>query len=175
MKKTVKTISIIGLIFISLIFYLYLSGYRYNHSTSYPTGIYQLTNRPMSYKLGQLVLFCPPNNPIMQEALKRHYLRRGFCQGGFEPVIKKVFAVGGDNVSFKDNRLFINAHVIPNMIMLNKDSQGRALPKRNDEIISKNSYFLLSDHQPKISFDSRYYGSVPADNIKGVAIPIYIF
>ncbi|KAB1511995.1 conjugative transfer signal peptidase TraF [Photobacterium damselae] len=173
--KFVKSISIIGLIFISLIFILYLLGYRYNHSTSYPKGIYQLTKQQISYEKGQLVLFCPPNNATLQLALNRKYLEYGICNGGFEPVIKKVFGTPDDIISFTDGVINVNYHPIKNTTVLDHDSMGRYLPHLADFVVPSNSYFLLSDHKPKVSFDSRYYGSVPIDNIKGLVIPIYIF
>lgn len=173
--KFVKSISIIGLIFISLILILYLSGYRYNHSTSYPKGIYQLTKQQISYEKGQLVLFCPPNNATLQLALKRQYLRYGMCKGGFEPVIKKVFGTTDDIISFNNGVVNINSLPIENTTVLAHDSIGRYLPQLTDLVVPNKSYFLLSDYKPKVSFDSRYYGSVPIDNIKGLVIPIYIF
>ncbi len=86
-------IVIITLILFFSIFSLYLLGYRFNHSTSYPFGIYQLTGQQAHYKKGELILFCPPNSPILHTALERHYLNAGTCDGGFEPVIKKSSAL----------------------------------------------------------------------------------
>ena len=160
---------------IGSIFILYNLGYRWNHSTSYPKGIYQLTVKNKYYQKGQLVLFCPPNNSALQLALKRKYLRNGMCNGGFEPVIKKIYGIENDKISFKNSIITINSLHIPDTKILAYDIHNRPLPKLNNFTVPKKFYFLLSDHQPKISFDSRYYGAVPIENIKGIIIPIYLF
>ncbi|ELV7517769.1 conjugative transfer signal peptidase TraF [Photobacterium damselae] len=172
---TKKLLIIIGLILISLIFCLYKMGFRYNHSNSYPKGIYQLIGNKDSYQKGDLVLFCPPDNATLQLALDRQYLGYGMCRGGFEPVIKKVFGTPDDIISFTDNIVNVNHSPIKNTIVLDNDSMGRFLPQLSDFVVPRKSYFLLSDYKPKLSFDSRYYGVVPSDNIKGIIMPIYTF
>ncbi len=164
-------IVIITLILFFSIFSLYLLGYRFNHSTSYPFGLYQLTGQQAHYKKGELILFCPPNRPILHTALERHYLNAGTCDGGFEPVIKKIFGVTGDKVSFKQT-ININNTPIPHTRRLQTDSKGRSLPQLSDFIISPHHLFVLSDHKPTISFDSRYYGEVSIHNVIGGIKPI---
>ncbi|WP_318452331.1 conjugative transfer signal peptidase TraF [Photobacterium leiognathi] len=163
--------AIITLTLFSLTLSCYLLGYHFNHSTSYPFGIYRLTTQQTHYTKGELILFCPPNKPILHTALERHYLNTGRCEGGFEPVIKKIFGVAGDKISFTQT-ININNTPVPHTRRLQKDSHDRPLPQLSNFIISPHHIFVLSDHKPVISFDSRYYGEVNINNVIGGIKPI---
>ena len=169
-----KILTLFGVTIISLLVYFYATGYRLNHSSSYPQGIYKLQYSQPQYKKGQLVLFCPPNNKIMKMAVERDYLQYGFCNGGFEPVIKKIAAIGGDEITF-NNGVNINRVPVTHAKVLHFDKEKRMLQKLPDFTVPEQSYFMMSDYQPINSFDSRYYGSVPYENIKGLITPIFIF
>ncbi len=153
----------------------YAQGYRYNISYSYPTGIYKLTNEPSDYHRGELVLFCPPNNKAMQTALHRDYIKMGLCSGGFTPVIKKVMAMEGDTISFENQIVHINGQEVPSTMVLSDDSRQRPLPQLASFTLQANEFFMMSDHRPIDSFDSRYYGSVPHHNLLGHIEPVWVW
>lgn len=169
-----KILTLLGITIMSLLLYCYSAGYRWNHSSSYPQGIYQLHSSQPQYTKGQLVLFCPPNNDVMKIAVERDYLRYGFCNGGFEPVIKKIAAISGDKITLK-NGIYINKVPVTHARLLPFDKENRVLQKLPDFTVPDQSYFMMSDYQPINSFDSRYYGSVPHENIKGLITPVFIF
>ncbi|MEJ5074846.1 conjugative transfer signal peptidase TraF [Enterobacter ludwigii] len=150
----------------------YHYGYRINTSISYPTGLYQLVKGPKTYHRGELVLFCPPNNTVMQEALYRDYIKPGLCSGNFEPVIKKVMAEEGDTVTF-EGIVRINGIPVPGARMHSADSLGRALPAQSTVTLAHSQFFLMSDHLPDVSFDSRYYGPVSASKIIDHIRPVF--
>lgn len=161
LKKT-----LIGLIFFLITAVIFHQlGFRWNESTSYPKGLYKVITET-NYKRGDLVLFCPPDSEILQIAVRRNYLRFGMCKGGFEPVIKRIVGLSGDHVSFADV-ISINHQRIPKTKVLSEDSLHRALPQLSDFILPPNSAFVISDHTPIRSFDSRYYGAIPLKNIIG--------
>jgi conjugative transfer signal peptidase TraF len=151
---------------------MFHAGYRFNASISYPTGLYHLTEAPHEYHRGDLVLFCPPDNSVMQMALYRDYIKPGTCKGGFTPVIKKVMAVAGDTVSF-GQQVRINNIPVPNARMLVSDIKGRSLPLPDTLTLAKGQFFMMSDHRPAISFDSRYYGPVQFHNLIGHIKPVF--
>ncbi|WP_305843204.1 S26 family signal peptidase, partial [Photobacterium leiognathi] len=66
----------------------------------------------------------------------------------------------------------INNTPVPHTRRLQKDSQGRPLPQLSNFIISPHHIFVLSDHKPVISFDSRYFGEVNINNVIGGIKPI---
>ncbi|WP_436883138.1 conjugative transfer signal peptidase TraF [Enterobacter asburiae] len=149
----------------------YVAGLRVNISNSYPPGLYRLTTDATPFHTGSLVLFCPPDGPAMQLALSRDYIKPGTCRGGFSPVIKKIMAVTGDHIAL-NGIIRINSKSMPGYTVLKTDSHHRPLPQRDDLIVPPNSVFLLSDHRPADSFDSRYYGAVPVSQIQGHIHPI---
>ncbi|EGR1335247.1 conjugative transfer signal peptidase TraF [Vibrio harveyi] len=151
----------------------YAAGYRVNTSNSYPPGIYKIGKQP-SYHVGELVFFCPPNNDAVHMAKERGYIKLGLCVSHTTPAIKKIFATAGDQIELNDV-VKINGLSIPNTTILSHDSQGRPLPALKSFTLSKHQFFMLSDHAPKISYDSRYYGPITDSAVIGKANPIYLF
>ena len=149
----------------------YLAGWRVNISNSYPPGLYRLTTDNAPLHTGDMVLFCPPDGPPMQLALSRDYIKPGTCKGGFSPVIKKIMAVAGDHISL-DGKIRINGVSMPDYHVLKADSHHRPLPQLDSLTVPPDSVFLLSDHRPADSFDSRYYGSVPVSQVQGHIHPV---
>ena len=169
---TLTLLSTTGLLLVVVSVMCSQYGFRFNTSISYPTGLYRLTDASPAYRKGDLVLFCPPDNAVMQMALARDYIKPGTCQGGFTPVIKKVMATGGDVVTF-DHQVSINARPVPQARMLPADGEGRPLPSPAPRQLAPDTYLMLSDHRPVVSFDSRYYGPVPAKNVIGHIHPVF--
>ncbi|WP_235424027.1 conjugative transfer signal peptidase TraF [Citrobacter koseri] len=153
------------------VIYAWHDGYRVNTSNSYPPGLYQLRHRDTNYRQGDLVLFCPPDGPAMQLALSRSYIHPGPCRGGFTPVIKKVMAIAGNRITL-DEIIRINGIPMPRYRILPADRHHRPLPRLASLTVPAGSVFLLSDHRPEDSFDSRYYGPVPVSLIQGRIRPV---
>ena len=170
LKITIGTILTLVLLF-TLIYQL---GYRINLSESYPRGIYKsIPKKTIDY--GDFVMFCPKNSPLMQEALKRQYILRGQCRGGYYPLLKKVVALQGDNVEIK-KYVYINGEKQKKSKLYKKDPKGNLLPKSKENNISikKGYMFLLSDYH-ELSFDSRYIGAVEINRTISLMKPYYLF
>jgi len=170
LKITIGTILTLVLLF-TLIYQL---GYRINLSESYPRGIYKsIPKKTIDY--GDFVMFCPKNSPLMQEALKRQYILRGQCRGGYYPLLKKVVALQGDNVEIKEY-VYINGEKQKKSKLYKKDPKGNLLPKSKENNISikKGYMFLLSDYH-ELSFDSRYIGAVEINRTISLMKPYYLF
>jgi conjugative transfer signal peptidase TraF len=132
-----------------------------NVTPSEPLGLYVRTG--LAPHTGRLAaFFAPPAAfPYADHALGD--LRR-------VPVLKTLAAGPGDRVCAADGQLLINgrrrAPIAP------RDGQGRALPQwRACRRLGDGEYFALSTRVPN-SFDSRYYGPVPARAILGVFRPL---
>ena len=170
LKITTGTILTLTLLF-TLIYQL---GYKINLSESYPIGIYKsIPKKTIDY--GNFVMFCPKNSLLIQEALKRQYILRGQCRGGYYPLLKKVVALQGDKVEVKDY-VYINGKKQKNSKLYQQDPKGNYLPKpKKDTIIIKKGYmFLLSDYH-ELSFDSRYIGAVEMNRTISLMQPYYLF
>jgi type IV secretory pathway protease TraF len=76
-----------------------LAGFRFNHTHSFPVGVYWTA--PKVAEVGDLGLFDPPDTPLFR-------LARGLgCvgSGGFRPyerMLKRLVAIGGDVVIIDD-------------------------------------------------------------------------
>lgn len=83
------------------------------------------------------------------------------------PFAKEVKCQGGDNLSTQDRDYFCNNHHIGKARIA--DSKGAAVKQFVfNGVIPKDSYFVMGDNPN--SFDSRYWGFLTKDKIKGVAI-----
>ncbi len=177
MKRTIipLTSMVLFVSFVCIGALLYTKGYRYNASYSYPTGLYRITETHSDYQRGELVLFCPPDNEAIQMALERDYIKMGLCPGGSTPVIKKIMAMEGDRISFENHIVHINGGEVPLATVLSEDSQGRPMPQLAPFTLQENELFMMSDHRPLDSFDSRYYGSVPRYQLLGHIEPVWVW
>lgn len=155
------------------IFGAWIAGYRVNVTPSYPLGIWRLeANRSITQ--GSLVLLCPPDTPLFQEAKGFGVLRAGGCRGGYAPLLKRLAAGPGDFVEVREEGVSVNGRLIPNSRPLQHDSQGKTLPRTEDRgWVPEGEAWLLSDFNPR-SFDSRYFGPVSMAQIQGTMVPVWI-
>jgi signal peptidase I len=88
--------------------------------------------------------------------------------------IKRIVAFGGETIEIKDGTILINGKII-NQDNINKHlyiNAGEYGSKGKAVLIPENHYFVMSDYSIK-SFDSRYWGFLPEENIIGKATKIY--
>ena len=87
-------------------------------------------------------------------------------------VIKRVIGLPGDELSYKDDQLFINNKRVKEPFLKEIKAalgQGSLLTENIEKIkIPKDSYFVLGDNR-KISLDSRLTGAIHEDDIVGEA------
>jgi len=143
------------------------AGFRVNTTHSFPLGLYRITGDPPAR--GRLVIFCPPERAVFEEALRRGYLGTGFCPGGYGYLIKKILAAQGDRVS-----IAVRGERVPHSAQVTADPSGRPMPAyRADQLtLSDRQVLLLSDFSPR-SFDGRYFGAIDVRQIRGVLTPIF--
>lgn len=170
------SVYLIGITLIFLAFFLVFQRYDlvYNTSASYPLGVYQRHPINREIKRGDLVLFCLSKGFYSALILDRGYLPSGSCESGFAPLLKRVYALGGDHVVVKEEGIRVNGgEIIHHSRPMVKDLKGRWLPLMDSGIVTDNYYAVLSDHHPR-SFDSRYFGTIHRDDIAYFAKPIWI-
>lgn len=134
----------------------------WNATSSVPRGLY-MVSREISLVPGTLLVVHLPE-PVAHLASQRGYLPTGI------PLIKPVAAGPKAAVCRRGDTIFVNgkARGVAKAVDLN----GRPLPVwqgchrlRNDEV------FLMNAQNPD-SFDGRYFGPIPTQNILGTAHPL---
>ncbi|MDG6882828.1 conjugal transfer peptidase TraF [Phocoenobacter uteri] len=171
MKKLVW-ISKYFIIILSIGFLFIVSGYflgiRINTTPSIPVGIYKIIDK--TPEKGDVILFCPPNNFLFQEARNRMWINKGFCDGELGMMMKILVASEGDKVSINSFGVTING----NYYLHSKRISGLNIPVKsfNNYILKKGEMLTMTDKNP-MSFDGRYYGILNYKNINNVVIPIF--
>jgi len=168
----VKAFAIAGVAVLTVFGVAGAAGFRVNTTPSVPVGLYRITDDPLAK--GRLVIFCPPESAVFDEALRRGYLGAGFCPGGYGLLIKKIVAAAGDRVSISDQGVTINGRAVPHSAPMVADPSGRPLPAYRVEhlTLTERQVLLLSDFSPR-SFDARYFGAIDRRQVRGVLTPLF--
>ncbi|MUZ74451.1 conjugative transfer signal peptidase TraF [Agrobacterium vitis] len=149
-----------------------IGGYRINMTPSEPLGLWRIVTLDRPAAIGALVFICPPQTPTMQVARGRGYLRFGTCPSGLAPLIKTVVAVAGQRVEIGSG-VTIDGRRVASSDLAKRDGKGRPLMPFTGGIVPGNHVFLHSSF--KGSYDSRYFGPLPASGILGLAQPVLTY
>ncbi len=150
-------------------------GVRWNGSASMPQGLWLLAPADSAIRRGEIVAACPPDTIAVREAALRGYIPAGRCPDGLEPLLKTAAAVAGDMVMVTRSGVTVNGVPVEDTMPLDRDGTGRRLQPFpvGAHSVPPGQIWLLSSHQP-LGFDSRYFGPVPAANVRGVARPVWV-
>ncbi|HEU4854376.1 MAG TPA: S26 family signal peptidase [Nitrosospira sp.] len=145
-------------------------GLNVNLTESAPEGIW-ITQPANSIARGILVAVCPPSEPVVTLLRDRGHLRYGDCQDTeVQPLLKAVAATSGDTVLLREGfPAIVNGKELPNTT-----AQAR-IPRWPDGEykVSPNEIWIFSTYSEK-SFDSRYFGPVPINNVREKAAPVLV-
>lgn len=144
-------------------------GFRLNLTPSEPLGLWRIEPLRRSAAVGDLVFICPPPTAAFLEARDRGYLRHGLCDGGFAPLIKTVMALPGQRVDIAEN-IAVDGRLIPSSGVRLTDGEGRAVLPFASGVVPPDHLFLHSSFAS--SYDSRYFGPIPASGLLGLARPV---
>ena len=136
-----------------------------------PPGIYRMVNRAPSR--GDLVLACLPD-AIAQLGIARGYLLRGRgCGDGIEPVGKRLSALPGDSVEVVPDYIAVNGQRLEHSATLSRDSSGRSVKHVawGRYTVPTNQVWLFGTKDAR-SWDSRYFGPVPASSVRAALEPV---
>jgi conjugative transfer signal peptidase TraF len=149
------------------------AGLRINHTASLPMGLWRIETPDGAIGRGDIVSICPPDTAVFRAARARGYVPYGRCPGGYEPLQKPVAAIAGDIVMVTPAGLLVNGRAVPNSVALAADSADRPLPRHpaGSFTVAEGEFWLVSSFNAA-SFDSRYFGAVPASLVIGTARPV---
>lgn len=85
--------------------------------------------------------------------------------------IKMVDAIAGDTVSVNSDETTVNGFMVGEELMLAKESGHTVKELTRSGKIPEGRIWLMG--RTKLSFDSRYWGSVPESHILGRAYPLW--
>ncbi len=150
------------------------AGLRINATASMPRGLWRVqAGDPI--ERGEIVTVCPPDQADIREAAHRGYIPNGSCPAGYEPLVKPVAAITGELVTVTPQGVAVDGKPVANTKPLAEDEAGRPLHPVpiGGYRVAPGEVWLLAGHDPR-SFDSRYFGAVPAANVTGVAHPSWV-
>jgi signal peptidase I len=113
--------------------------------------INKLIYRSHSPERGDIIIFNPTEN------LKK--------EGMNEAFIKRIIGIPGDRIEIKAGQVFVNNKLLTESYIMKDSVGGQDFPT---QVVPPNSYLVLGDNRNN-SYDSRYWGFVPRENIIGKA------
>jgi signal peptidase I len=113
--------------------------------------INKLTYRFREPERGDIIVFSPT------ETLKKQNFRDAF--------IKRIVGIPGDRIEITEGRVYLNGQLLDEDYIAKEDTRGNGL---DAQVIPPNSYIVLGDFRSN-SYDSRFWGLVPRENIIGIA------
>jgi conjugative transfer signal peptidase TraF len=155
------------------VYLFYAMGYRINATDSIPQGLYWVVAKPRVWKRGQIAWLCPPNTPSFRRAREHGELYPGDCPGNFLHWFKPVAALPGDTVVVATEGVRVNGNLLPNSQPLTRTPSGRIMHGHYGSFrVGSNSVWVISSYNP-MSFDSRYFGAIPSNQLKSLALPVW--
>lgn len=148
------------------------AGFRLNLTPSYPLGLWRIEPLNRAVRVGDRIFICPPLTEEFRRARERGYLRRGLCPGWLTPLIKAVVALPGQSIEIGVSVAIDGVKLSRSAVQPN-DGSGRPVTPYAGGVVPPGFLFL---HSPfKGSYDSRYFGPIPAAGVLGLATPVLTF
>jgi signal peptidase I len=154
-----------------------------------PTGSMENNLLIGDHLLVNKFVFGPANSPIERALLPERTIRRGdiivfkYPEDRERDFIKRVIGLPGETLEVKDKRVYINGKKVDEpYVHFLEPPQGTSsyseitsydLRERYGPIsIPADKYFVMGDNRDN-SQDSRYWGLLPREDVKGRAVMIY--
>lgn len=137
----------------------------FNPTISVPRGYY-FTYKTNNFSRNDFVLICiTDKSHINTMRLLQLPDTKNSCPGNTPCLLKKIIGIPNDIINITPHGITINHQLLPNSKSINLTQQNIYLhPLKPQKIIlGFNQYFVLGDS--KNSYDSRYFGIVPINNI----------
>lgn len=161
------------LILVCVIFVLFLRAFVFQQS-EIPSASMEDTVVPGDYIVVNRFAYAPTTFDWERRLLPIREISRGDVvvfkhpPGPERDFIKRVAGLPGDTVELRAGYLWVNQRQVD-------EPWVNPLYRRNDSfgpiVVAADEYFVLGDHR-NLSADSREWGAVPADLLKGQAVMI---
>ena len=138
------------------------AGLRLNLTPSHPLGLWRIVPREREAAGGAHGVVCPPPQDGLEKGAARGQHQRGLCPGWVGPLIKIVAAGEGQRVAV-GRSVTIDGQPLERSDVRPVDGEGRALVPWSGGVIPTGHLYLHSSFGG--SYDSRYFGPVPAEGV----------
>jgi conjugative transfer signal peptidase TraF len=128
-------------------------------ASSAARGIYLRTQATL--RRGELVEVCLPHEVALFAASRAYIRSAGRCSDNTEPIIKEIRGMPGDEV-----------YVDPATILA-VDSGARPMPNSFPGWHRIPAGQIWLSGSARNSFDSRYFSTIPIDNVQAVLFPLW--
>jgi signal peptidase I len=158
-----------------------------------PTGSMEPNLLIGDHLLVNKLVYSPSSGPLEDTLLGKRPIQRGhvvvfkFPEDPTRDFIKRVIGLPGETIEIKDKRVYVNgkvieepyAHFIP--VPLRPDDPEYGVRSGGDEdltvkmaakVVPEGQLFVMGDNRDN-SRDSRYWGFLPIDQVKGRALLVY--
>lgn len=167
-----RAIGIIALSTVALVYVSQAAGFYPNLSSSAPIGIWSKRPTPEKLHRGMMIWMCPPPTVAVVKRLAADgALPYGACpESNVALLLKPIQAVPGDTVQIHHgNPVKVNGKPLDNT------AASETLPAWPDGQykVQSGEVWVFSSYNNK-SFDSRYFGPVSMNLVKGEAVPLLV-
>jgi signal peptidase I len=138
-------------------------------------GDYILVNK---FLYGAEVPFTETRLPALREPRRGDIIVFKYPNDESRDFIKRIVAVGGETVQVKDNRVYVNGTIVeepyvrPGSLPTVSADHCRYEYACQPTVVPHGAYFVMGDNRDN-SQDSRYWGFVKREKIRGKAFLIY--
>ncbi len=148
------------------------SGLGVTGSWSLPGGLYRVSALAADEPLerGTIVTLCAPTG-LVENARKLGFMHDGACPADGELLMKKIIAFPGDRVALGPSGIRVNGIAVPYTRRDPNAPAGLIAIAYGDYRVPVGFAWFVGTSVD--SWDSRYYGPIPLDGVRGVAQPIW--
>jgi len=132
---------------------------KYNYGMTVPFTTHKLWGKDIVPQRGDVIIFSFPNNTSVD-------------------FVKRVIGLPGDTIAVRNKKVIVNGQELslghekytdPYIVT---EGQGRIRDNMPEVVVQKGHVFAMGDNRDQ-SYDSRFWGQLPVENIKGKALIIY--
>lgn len=167
--------------------HLLANKFIYGLTAPFSDGRFLVFRQP---KRGDIVVFSFPENKKKEEcsSTSKNILNRMenvfntgnpsyIFKDNCRDFIKRIIGVGGDKIEVKAKKVYVNDILLDESYTIYRDTglMKQGLTPRDNfgpVIVPRNKFFMMGDNRDQ-SFDSRFWGFVDMEDIKGKALIIY--